>query len=238
MKKQVYFVLLDKFADWEGAYLSLFLKELGGWELKTVSFEPIVKSIGGLTVKVDQVFDEKLPLADLLVFIGGEEWKSFNNEGFQNFVTRHFEEDLPIAAIDGAVDYFGRNGFLNYHQHTGNNESQEGLQGFENYTNAARFFPQQVVRDGNLVTANKTAAIEFAEEVMELIGGVSINIKKEILMHRLGYYQYRAQLNREQQEEELVIGIDDTTLLKRAIERENQFNEEIDNVPDSYEFWE
>lgn len=238
MKKLAYFILLDEFADWEGAYLSLFLRELEAWEMKTVSVKPFVKSIGGLTVKVDLVLNQELALADLLVLIGGNSWAAFENKDFEKMVTKYFEEELPIAAICGAVDYLAKKGFLNTHQHTGNNDNSEGLKRFEQYNNAGKFFPQQVVRDQNLVTANGTAALDFAQEVLEMIGGASDYILSGIQVHRLGYYDYLAQLDREQEENQTPLKVDKDTLLKRAIDREARFTDEVEEGPDSYDFWE
>lgn len=39
--KQAVFVVLDEYADWEGAYLSSMLNQTDDWEIKTASIREI-----------------------------------------------------------------------------------------------------------------------------------------------------------------------------------------------------
>lgn len=76
-------------------------------------------------------------------------------------------EGIPIAAICGATTYLCRHGFLNHVKHTGDSlelfRSQDGYTGQELYVSA------QVVADGGFITANETAAVEFAYEIFKLL---------------------------------------------------------------------
>ncbi|HKM41191.1 MAG TPA: DJ-1/PfpI family protein [Methanocorpusculum sp.] len=71
-----------------------------------------------------------------------------------------------IAAICDATVYLGKMGALNEIEHTGN--QLEDLQSYagEKYTGAGRYKNQQAVRSENFVTANGTAHMEFAREVL------------------------------------------------------------------------
>ena len=45
--KKALFLLLDEFADWEGAYLSSILNQDDNWSASTISVEENVSSLGG-----------------------------------------------------------------------------------------------------------------------------------------------------------------------------------------------
>lgn len=51
--KTVVFVLLDEYADWEGAYLSSQFNQLPNWTVKTASVQQEVSSMGGFKTSVD-----------------------------------------------------------------------------------------------------------------------------------------------------------------------------------------
>lgn len=60
-------------------------------------------------------------------------------------------------------------GFLNAVRHTGNGLGQLKLWGGENYTNPEGYIHAQAVSDRNIVTANGSAALEFAKELLLLL---------------------------------------------------------------------
>ena len=60
-------------------------------------------------------------------------------------------------------------GFLNAVRHTGNGPDQLKLWGGENYTNSDRYIHAQAVSDKNIVTANGSASLEFAKELLLLL---------------------------------------------------------------------
>ncbi|KRL55867.1 ThiJ-PfpI [Furfurilactobacillus rossiae] len=68
------FVLLDQYADWEGAYLSSQLNQKKDWQVRTASIKSSVKSIGGFTTQVDDLISDVPEHIDLLVLIGGNSW--------------------------------------------------------------------------------------------------------------------------------------------------------------------
>lgn len=49
--KLAVFIILDQFADWEGAYLSTQLNQSKDWQVAYASNQDQVSSIGGLQVK-------------------------------------------------------------------------------------------------------------------------------------------------------------------------------------------
>ena len=53
--KKALFLLLDEFADWEGAYLSSTLNQYDSWSVSTISIEEEVSSLGGFSVIADYI---------------------------------------------------------------------------------------------------------------------------------------------------------------------------------------
>ncbi|MBS1008070.1 type 1 glutamine amidotransferase family protein [Leuconostoc suionicum] len=186
--KQAVFVILDEYADWESAYLSSMLNQSDEWQVQTASIKNMVSSIGGFHTSVDLTLNQISSDIDLLVLIGGNSW-NIEDTKLKNLVDQRLDNNQPVGAICGAVDYLAKNGLLNKHKHTGNalylwNE-------FDNYTNGQNFIEKQVVRDQKLVTANGTAALEFTTEVLKMVQFNDDNsIEKQVALQELGFYKY------------------------------------------------
>lgn len=186
--KTALFVLLDQYADWEGAYLLSLLNQREDWQIKTASNLPKVESIGGLQTVIDLNFSKIDQVYDLLVLIGGNSWNIHSKELYQ-IIQNKMTRGLPVAAICGAVDYLAQHGFLEGYKHTGN--ARFLWHDFPNYQTPGNFYERQAVSDRNLVTANGTASLEFTEYALQLTSDSLIQAKKEVDLYRLGYYGYR-----------------------------------------------
>lgn len=178
MKKTVLFLILDQYADWESANLSTALKALSNEEIdiKTVSLshDPI-KTIGGFTTLPD--FD----LADVseaishgldirgIILVGGKSWKNPETKQLLPLLEKMSANGIVMGAICGASEFLGAFGFLNTVKHTSN--GLESILSWENhiYDNAGNYIDSQSVRDGNIVTANGTAALDFAKDVLDAL---------------------------------------------------------------------
>ncbi|MCG8939761.1 glutamine amidotransferase [Staphylococcus epidermidis] len=186
--KKALFLLLDEFADWEGAYLSSTLNQYDSWSVSTISIEEEVSSLGGFSVIADYIIGQEPKDYDLLVMIGGKSWDD-NSKNLLNFVENAFDKNIVIGAICGAVDYLARNGFLNKYKHTGN--SSYIWQGYEKYKPENEFLEKQSVTDNNLITANGTASLEFTEAILRKIDFDSEkSIEKIMFMNRFVFYKY------------------------------------------------
>lgn len=186
--KRALFLILDKYADWEGAYLSSTLNQREDWTVSTISLDQVVNSIGGFKTSVDYIIASEPESYDLLVMIGGYSW-SHDNKKVIPLIKKTFQNNIPIGAICGAVDFLAKNGFLNNHDHTGN--SLDYWNDYENYNPTSNFFEKQAVKDKNLVTANGTASIEFTNLILELIEFDTYdNIEKITYMNRFGFYKF------------------------------------------------
>jgi putative intracellular protease/amidase len=193
MKKTVLFVLLDQYADWEGAYLASGIMNLGkgGYSVRTVSLtrEP-VHSIGGFTTLPDYDIQSAPRAFAGLVLIGGNTWRDESAKGVMPLVNAALENNTVLAAICDAAAFLGANGVLNNTEHTANDPNDLKKWAGAAYTGEAKFIRRQTaVRCGSIVTANGTAALEFSREVMLALGlATEQEIRGIYDLHKLGYY--------------------------------------------------
>lgn len=78
--KKALFLILDEYADWEGAYLSSTLKQREDWSVETISLYSVVRSIGGFKTSVDYIIGSEPEKYHLLAMIGGKSWRNDNKE--------------------------------------------------------------------------------------------------------------------------------------------------------------
>lgn len=169
MKKVVLFVLLDKYADWEAAYLSSFILALGqdAYSVKTVSLtKDSIQSIGGITVLPDYDIASAPKDFEGLVLIGGLSWRTEAAQQVKPLVQKAINNQKVLGAICDASVFLGACGALNTISHT-SNDLQDLKQWAKNaYTGEEKYLLHPAVRDQNIITANGTASLEFAKEVM------------------------------------------------------------------------
>lgn len=172
-KKEVIFILLNEFADWEGAYVSTCLN-LGvkpgrpiKYAVKTLSLnkEPIT-SIGGFKVLPDYAVNDLPDDFAGLILIGGMNWFSPEAKQIVPLVEKAVKENKLVAGICNASVFLGMYGFLNHVKHTSNGLDYIKQYAGENYTGEAHYVNKQAARDSNIVTANGTAALEFCREIL------------------------------------------------------------------------
>lgn len=172
-KKEIIFILLNEFADWEGAYISTCLN-LGvkpgspvKYTVKTLSItkEPVT-SIGGFKVLPDYDIHDIPDDHAGLVLIGGMSWFSEESLRIIPLVEKAVKENKLVAGICNASVFLGMHGFLNGAEHTSNGLDYIKQYAGQKYTGEARYVNKQAVRDGNLVTANGTSPLEFCREIL------------------------------------------------------------------------
>lgn len=182
MKKEVLFLILNDYADWEGAFLATSLNTgvMPDSEIKYVSktVAPTleeVHSIGGFRTLPDYSFQNMPSDYAALVLIGGMQWKSPEAEQVAPIVREALRQGKIVGAICNAASFMCAHGFLNNVKHTGNTLAQLKLWGEANYTNEAGYVEQQTVSDKNIVTANGTGHLEFTRELQILLQADSID---------------------------------------------------------------
>lgn len=190
--KDVLFVILDQYADWEAAPLASAINDENGLRVRTVSLsrEP-VRSIGGFTCLPDLSVSEAMDSDYVaLILVGSDSWRTPEARHVGPLVAQALGRGTLVGGIcDGSV-FLGAMGALNEVAHTSNELAD--LQDFAGaaYSNASGYRREQAVRDGNVVTANGTAAYEFAREVMLALDAAGQNeIEGWYRFHKLGFYQ-------------------------------------------------
>ena len=175
--KEVIVVLLDRFADWEAAFLAPALRGgtmpgRPGWcEVKYLTPDgEAVQSLGGLRVTPDYAADELPAACAGLILAGGMSWEAPEAEKIAPLVAEAQRRGLPVGAICNAVSFLAAHGFLNDARHTGNTVEMLQKWGGARYTGASRYEARQAVRDGHLVTANGTGYLEFTRECLLALG--------------------------------------------------------------------
>ena len=152
------------------------------------SQEPVA-SIGGFRVIPDFEVDAVPEAYAALALIGGLSWCSDAALGFALLVEDCRRQGSVLDGICGAAAFLARLGALNHARHTANELA--GLK--EWYGSAcageAFFTARQAVRDKNIATANGTAPLEFAREMlMALEAAPEEKIRGWYDFHKLGFY--------------------------------------------------
>lgn len=196
MKQQVLFVILEPFADYEYPFLATALQDqikdkTSNYEVKTlsVSKDP-VKSTGGFTVLPDYSLEDYPADFAALVLIGGKSWRTEEAKKIAPLVTQAYSDGKVVGAICDATVFLAMNGLLNDKNHTGNT-LQDLMEGApENYKGKERYINRQAVRDGSLVTANGTAHLEFAQEMLTALDAYPLDyIEENYEFFRLGFVE-------------------------------------------------
>lgn len=189
MSKHVCFLLLDSCALWEAAYLAAGLERFGHIvQTLSLSRAPL-RSIGGLTLLPDAGLEDAPEQFDGLALIGGNAWRSESAAAAEPLIRRALACGAVLGAICDAAGFLGTLGLLDGVRHTCNDLTDLRRWAGVWYGGEAWFRPRQAVRDGTLVTANGTAALEFAREFLLALGAApEADIIGWYAFHKLGCY--------------------------------------------------
>ena len=177
MSNEILYILLPDYAAHESVYLSqaiasdeFALKKNPKYLNKIVAptLDP-VKSIGGFHTLPDYSFETIPDDYAALVMIGGFGWATPIADMVIPIIKNAMERGKIIGAICNAASFMAKLGFLNAVKHTGNGLEQLKLWGGSNYTNPNGYIHAQAVCDRNIVTANGSATLEFAKELLLLL---------------------------------------------------------------------
>ena len=175
--KEVLYVLLPPYPDHELAFLGVGIAshETGirtdsQYVNKIVgpSLEPVV-SIAGLRVLPDYSIKSLPQDFAALVLIGGYGWNRPEAALLSPIVARAIEAGILVGAICNAASWMASQGFLNHVRHTGNGIDELKRWGGEHYQNEVGYVERQAVCDGHIVTANGSASLEFAREMLKAL---------------------------------------------------------------------
>lgn len=194
MNNEILYILLPDYAAHEAVYLSqaissdeFAMKENPKYVNKVMAptLEP-VRSIGGFRTLPDYSFTTIPDDYAALVLIGGYGWSTSVAEQVVPIVKQAIERGRIVGAICNAASFMAKHGFLNAVKHTGNGMAQLKLWGGDNYTNPDGYINAQAVSDRNIVTANGSATLEFAKELLLLL-------ENDTPEHIEMYYQFNKQ---------------------------------------------
>ncbi|ABR47621.1 ThiJ/PfpI domain protein [Alkaliphilus metalliredigens QYMF] len=169
-KNEVLLLLTDRWCDWEAGYAIAVINSFSDYVVKTISTDTIAKvSMGNIKAEVDYCISnyENINNLAMIILPGGLSWEENEHDEIAGFIQSAVKSDVPIAAICGATLFLCKNGFLNHVKHTG--DSLELFQSQKNYNGDSLYLPAQVVVDGGFITANETAAVEFAYYIFKAL---------------------------------------------------------------------
>lgn len=177
MSNEILYVLLPDFASHEMVYLmeaissdERQLKPAPKYVNKIVApTMNTVAAIGGFRVLPDYSFENIPEDFSALILVGGFGWLTPVADRVIPLVRKAIDSGRIVGAICNAASFLAKAGFLNGVSHTGNGLEQLKLWGNENYTNAEGYVHQQAVSDRRIVTANGSATLEFAKELLLLL---------------------------------------------------------------------
>lgn len=192
MKKTILFVILQQYADWEAAYISSAITMLGQgqYDIKTVSLsKDYVQSIGGFRILPDYDIKSVPNDYDAVVLIGGMTWRNEDVWQVKVLVEDCNQKGKILGGICDASAFLGTVGVLNDVIHTSNDLNDLKQWAGSIYTGEEKYVARQAVRDRNIITANGTAPMEFAKEIL-----LALNVASEEKVvdwynfHKLGLY--------------------------------------------------
>lgn len=116
-------------------------------------------------------------------------WHSENAYMIKPLVEKTIKKGKLLGSICDACRFLGTIGALNFGKHTANDLAELKTSAGSCYTNEDKFIARQAVRDNNIVTANGTATMEFAKEVLlALQAADEKTISAWYDFHKLGIY--------------------------------------------------
>ena len=192
MKKTILFVVLQQYADWEAAYISSAITMLGEgqYEIKTVSLsKDYVQSIGGFKIMPDYDITSVPNDYEALILIGGMAWRTESAQQVKVLIEDCRKKDKVLAGICDASAFLGTMCALNEALHTSNDLNDLKQWAGVAYTGEQKYIAKQAVSDKNIITANGTAPMEFAKEILLAL---NVATEEKILdwynFHKLGLY--------------------------------------------------
>lgn len=191
MKKEVLVFIFDGYADWECAYICSELNTPEtGYIVKTLSLDKEPKiSMGGFRIIPDYSISDYPKDFEMLLLTGGYAWMEQKNNDVKPVVEYAVKHHILVGAICNAANFMAENGYLDDIKHTGNTLEYMKSQA-PHYKGDSNFVERQAVCDSSIITANGTASLEFAKEIMLYLKLKPIEkIDEWYKFNKLGFYQ-------------------------------------------------
>lgn len=196
MKKEIIFVLLPQYADWECAFVASSLNQLEENGTKkyiirtaSITVSPII-SMGGFKILPDYDITEIPDHYEALILIGGLSWFDDQAKLLVPIVQKAIKNNILVAGICNASVFLGKYGFLNNVKHTSNTLEYLADQAGSYYINQSDYVARQAVCDNNIITANGTAYLEFCRAILlKLEADAKEHIEQEYQLNKVGLYK-------------------------------------------------
>lgn len=191
MKKEVLVFIFNGYADWESAYICSELNEAEtDYIVKTLSLDKEPKiSMGGFRIIPDYDVSDYPKNFSMLLLIGGYAWMKQKNNAILPVVEYAVKHHIPVAAICNAANFMAENGYLDNIRHSGNMLEYMKSQA-PHYKGDINFLEKQAVCDSDIITANGTASLEFAREIMLYLKLKPVEkIDEWYKFNKLGFYK-------------------------------------------------
>lgn len=171
MRSLVYLLVFDGFADWEPALACAEVNKSPRYQVRTVGLSrDVVTSMAGLTIIPDLSLEGiDADQAAMLILPGGDMWEGPENTKTTELLRRLAQSKVPVALICGATIAGARAGLLDGVSHTSNFDGY--LKRYAvGYNGSSHFREIPAVTDQNIVTASGMGSVEFAFEIVKLLG--------------------------------------------------------------------
>lgn len=183
-----YLFVFDGFSDWEPSMAIAGLNQFTDFTVRTVSVNPgDVKSMGGVTVKPDTTLaDVSATDIDLLILPGGNAWDEGKHTEVKPLVDQLLQTGKTVAAICAGTSFLAQQGYLDKRPHTSNHLDYYLKKVAPQYAGEHEYVKEHVVTDGNLITANGTAIVPFAEAIFNhfnLLEGEALSFWFQFFQH-------------------------------------------------------
>lgn len=196
VKRDVIFVLLDRYADWECAFIAAALNNgIGGeramFSVKTlaVTKDPVI-SMGGFKTLPDYDINGLPEEYAALILVGGLSWFSQESKQIVALVKDTVDKKVLVGGICNASVFLGVHGFLNEVRHTSNTLEYLKECAGDGYIGDSNYVNKQAVSDQNIITANGTATLEFSKEILiSLNAGTVEQIEENYTFNKFGFYR-------------------------------------------------
>lgn len=174
----VYLYLTDTMADWETGYVMaelnskrFFRKNAPEVNVTAVGLtkQPVI-TMGGLTIVPDITLKEISVLSQsILLLPGGNTWSEEKHGPVVDKAKEILTSGGTVAAICGATLALASAGLLDERPHTSNGPGF--LEMFcPSYRGTNHYVDEPAVSDGKLITAAGTAPLEWAREILDVLG--------------------------------------------------------------------
>jgi putative intracellular protease/amidase len=165
--RKCFMFVFNGFSDWEPALAIAGLQQFTDVEVNTFSVDGLpVRSMGNVHV-VPNLSLRDLPKAEIALMLlpGGGAWDENKNKEILSLVAEVINADVPLAAICGATSFLAQHQFLDSRAHTSNDLEMYLRKVAPTYRGDQYYLKEHCVTDGNLITANGTAMVQFARAI-------------------------------------------------------------------------